>query len=105
MKKLTLAYLIFFCLLSFGIRAQDKTGKQKPEDQIRKYWFVMLLKGANRTQDSATAASIQKEHLANIGRFYNEGKIKVAGPFGDKGELAGNFYFRLRDQGRSRKLF
>lgn len=98
----------FFFFISYRVSAQnksdDKTAKPKPEEQIRKYWFVMLLKGANRTQDSATAANIQKEHLANIGRLYNEGKIKVAGPFGDRGEWLGIFIFDCETKEEVEKL-
>ncbi len=50
---------------------------------IRRYWFVLLTKGNKRDQDSVTAAKIQTEHLNNIRRLYGEGKIKVAGPFGE----------------------
>jgi uncharacterized protein YciI len=97
MKKFALACCILLSVLSLTSQAQNKndnkTAKPKPEEQIRKYWFVMLLKGENRTQDSATAANIQKAHLANIDRLYNEGKIKVAGPFGDRGSWLGIFIF------------
>lgn len=61
--------------------------------QIRQYWFVMLLKGTNRTQDSATAAKIQDGHMANIRKLAAEGKLKVAGPFGDDGDWRGIFIF------------
>jgi uncharacterized protein len=83
------------CLLiiQFSNFAQNQSKDAKPEEQIRKYWFVMLLKGNNRTQDSATAAKLQEGHLANINRLYNEGKIKVAGPFGDNGAWRGIFIF------------
>jgi uncharacterized protein len=105
MKKLSLfCGCILFCLVSFTLQAQDKTGKAKPEAQIRKYWFVMLLKGANRTQDSVTAAKIQREHLANIDRLYNEGKIKVAGPFGDRGDWLGIFIFDCETKEEVEKL-
>jgi uncharacterized protein len=67
--------------------------KKKPEDQIRRYWFVLLTGGGNRSHDSATAAKLQEGHLANINRLYNEGKIKVAGPFGEKGDWLGIFIF------------
>jgi len=53
----------------------------------------MLTAGPNRGQDSVTAVKIQEGHLANIDRLYNEGKIKVAGPFGDKGNWKGIFIF------------
>jgi uncharacterized protein YciI len=65
----------------------------KQEERIRQYWFVMLVKGNNRSQDSATAAKLQEGHMANIGRLYKLGKIKVAGPFGDDGAWRGIFIF------------
>jgi uncharacterized protein len=105
MKKLSLVCgCILFCMVSFTLQAQNKADKAKPEDQIRKYWFVMLLKGTNRTQDSATAANIQREHLANINRLYNEGKIKVAGPFGDRGDWLGIFIFDCETKEEVEKL-
>lgn len=73
------------------ILAQHKTSK--PEFNIRQYWFVMLTAGENRSQDSATAAKIQEGHMANISKLYYDGKIKVAGPFGDNGNWKGIFIF------------
>lgn len=60
---------------------------------MKQYYFVMLTKGNNRTQDSITAAQIQKSHLENIGRLAKAGKIIVAGPFGDDGNWRGIFIF------------
>lgn len=92
-----IACYIFLVSICHPAGAQNKTDtnstKTKPEEQIRKYWFVMLIKGSNRTHDSTTSARIQKEHIANINRLYNEGKIKVAGPFGDNGDWRGIFIF------------
>jgi len=53
----------------------------------------MLTRGANRTQDSAAAAKLQDGHMANINKMYYEGKLKVAGPFGDDGNWRGIFIF------------
>ena len=83
---------ISFSLLSTTSWSQDSKEK-KMEDQIKQYWFVMLLKGPNRDQDSVTAAKIQQGHMANINRLYNAGKLKVAGPFGDDGNWLGIFIF------------
>jgi uncharacterized protein YciI len=90
-RKYSLLAISFF-LLSTVVWAQGSKEK-KMEDQIKQYWFVMLLKGPNRDQDSATAAKIQQGHMANINRLYNAGKLKVAGPFGDDGNWLGIFIF------------
>ena len=86
-----------FLIAGFSSFAQNKLKptKTKPalENTIRQYWFVMLLKGENRTQDSVTAAKIQDGHMANIRRLYADGKLKVAGPFGDEGTWRGIFIF------------
>ena len=91
---------MLFCLLTLTLSAQTKKAAPKKADkkpaaaeQIRKYYFVMLTRGANRNHDSATAAKLQEGHMANINRLYNEGKIKVAGPFGDNGNWRGIFIF------------
>ena len=70
-----------------------KPAVKVPPAKIKQYWFVMLTKGSNRTQDSATAAKIQDGHMANITSLYNAGKLKVAGPFGDDGDWRGIFIF------------
>ena len=84
--------------------SQKDSSTRKLEDQIRQYWFVMLTAGNNRSQDSATAAKIQEAHLANINRLYNEGKLKVAGPFGDEGQWIGLFIFDCKDKEEVEKL-
>ncbi len=91
--------ILFYCLLAvnFSANAQNESKpantESKTESRIKQYWFVMLVKGSNRTQDSATAAKLQEGHMANIKRLYNEGKLKVAGPFGDDGTWRGVFIF------------
>ncbi len=86
-------FFLFFILSTIAVIAQNNTSTQKPEEQIRKYWFIMLIKGPNRNQDSVTAAKIQKGHIDNITKLYNDGKLKVAGPFGDGNDWQGIFIF------------
>ncbi len=86
-----LILLLSFSLTTLCTFAQQQ--KEPAEEKIRQYWFVMLLKGNNRTQDSATVTKLQQGHMANITRLYNEGKIKVAGPFGDDTNWRGIFIF------------
>ena len=90
--KQVILFLLLASITSLAT-AQNNTTSKKPEEQIRKYWFVMLIKGPNRNQDSVTTANLQKGHLDNIGSLYNRGKLKVAGPFGDGGNWSGIFIF------------
>lgn len=101
MKPLLLLTMMGFYSLS---NAQKTTTQPKPIEQIRKYYFVMLTKGPKRDQDSVTAINIQKGHIANIDKLYYEGKIKVAGPFGESGDWQGIFIFDCATKEEVEKL-
>jgi uncharacterized protein YciI len=107
MKRIMLVLLV---LSPFLVSAQQKTEKKpepqekKSESQVRQYFFVMLTAGNDRTQDSVTAAKIQEGHMANINRLYTEGKLKVAGPFGDEGTWIGLFIFDCASKEEVEKL-
>lgn len=65
--------------------------------RMKQYWLVMLLKGNNRSQDSATAEKIQAGHMANIHRLAKEEKLVMAGPMGYDKDLRGIFILDARD--------
>lgn len=67
--------------------------KEGKEWEMKQYFLVLLKRGPIRNQDSAASAAIQKGHLDNITRLYNEGKIDIAGPMGNDGDLRGIFIF------------
>jgi uncharacterized protein YciI len=100
MKKL-IASMVVCSLFYISVFSQQE---KKSEAQIRQYWFVMLTAGNSRNQDSAAAAKIQDGHMANIKRLYNEGKLKVAGPFGDEGKWIGLFIFDCETKEEVEKL-
>lgn len=103
MKQL-LVYAGLFILIATAA-AQEKVEPNKPSiDKIKQYWFVLLTKGPSRSQDSATAAKIQAGHIANIKRLYYDGKIKVAGPFGEEGDWQGIFIFDCDTKDEVEKL-
>ncbi|HLP49823.1 MAG TPA: YciI family protein [Chitinophagales bacterium] len=83
--------LFILCLVLFF--ACNGASAQKNEDNLKPYFFVLLKKGPNRTQDSLTAAKIQRGHLDNINRLAASGKLNVAGPFLDDGDMRGIFVF------------
>lgn len=71
------------------------TDKKKvvKDGEMKQYYLVLLKRGPIRNQDSVTSAAIQKGHLDNITRLYNDGKIDMAGPMGHDGDLRGIFIF------------
>ncbi len=83
-------YLILILLLTAGLQIARA---QKKEDNLKPYFFVLLKKGPNRGQDSLTAVAIQKGHMENINRLAASGKLNVAGPFLDEGDMRGIFIF------------
>jgi uncharacterized protein YciI len=92
LKKIFPVLMLLLIYISAMGQIDEKKTK-KPEEMIRRYWFVLLIKGEHRSQDSVTSANIQAGHLANIQKLYLDGKIKVAGPFGEDGDWQGLFIF------------
>lgn len=62
---------------------------------MKRYVMAFLKKGPNRDLDSVKAAELQRAHLDNIFRLADEGKLALAGPFLDDGDLRGVYIFNV----------
>ena len=71
---------------------------------MRKYVMAFLKVGPNRTADKAEAAKLQAAHMANIGRLTEEGKLAIAGPFLDNGEIRGIYIFNVETIEEAKEL-
>lgn len=71
----------------------QKTGAD--EYGMKHYVMAFLKAGPNRNQDSLMRIEIQKGHMANIQRLADEGKLVMAGPFEDDGDIRGIFIFNV----------
>jgi uncharacterized protein len=71
---------------------------------MRTYVMAFLKAGPNRDHDPETAREIQRGHMENINRLANEGKLILAGPFLDGGELRGIFLFDVETVEEAREL-
>ena len=60
---------------------------------MKKYVMAYLKRGPNRDRDSVEAAELQIAHLKNITRMAKEGKLVLAGPFLDDGDVRGIYIF------------
>jgi uncharacterized protein YciI len=91
MKKIFPYFFAITCIvISHDVLAQEK---EAPKYEMKTYQMVFLYKGPNRDQDSTETMRIQEEHMANIQRLADEGKLIVAGPFLDDKDLRGVFVF------------
>jgi uncharacterized protein len=84
----------------------DETTKSATPDKSEpiSLFFVMLVKGPNRDQDSATAEKIQEGHMANITKLSKSGKLLVAGPFMEDLNWRGIFILKCDTQDEAEKL-
>jgi len=94
--------LLAALLITFASFSQDKTSydsvlaKKWGADQYGMKQYVMaFLKKGSKTVDSSQRNQLIQGHLKNIGRLAKEGKLLLAGPFLDKGDLAGIFIFNV----------
>lgn len=89
--------IVFFIVISSGLFLP---GYAKPDSlemsKMKTYYMVFLKKGNYRTQDSVTVQKIQEGHMMNINKLAESGKLIVAGPFLDDGELRGIFIFDVK---------
>ncbi len=69
------------------------------------YWFGLIHRGPMAaTIDSTELAGIQAAHMANIRRLSKAGKLVLAGPFLDDGELRGIFVYRAASREEAEAL-
>src|SRR5207247_1422729 len=82
---------VFFACFLFG--ADEK--KPEPKYEMTNYVMGLLRKGPNWTAAGTQETQrIQDGHMANIRKMAATGKLVVAGPFGDNGDLRGVFIFQ-----------
>lgn len=63
--------------------------------EMTTYYVAFLYRGPNWTpQQTDETKKIQQEHLANIRRMADSGKLVLAGPFTDDGDIRGIFVFQ-----------
>jgi uncharacterized protein len=99
MRRPLLLASLLFALAAFS---QEKTGydsvlakKWGADEYGMKQYVLAFLKKGSKTFDSSQRNQLLQGHLKNIGRLAKEGKLLLAGPFLDKGDLAGIFIFNV----------
>ena len=92
--KNVLPLIIGFVLVTVNSYAQDEFEMTEGDTTfiMKKYYLVLLKANPDKEPlDSAQVMDIQRQHLDNINRLADLGKIVMAGPMGDDGNLRGIF--------------
>lgn len=71
---------------------------------MKKYIMAFLKKGPNRSENAEDAQKLQLAHLKNIERLAKEGKLVLAGPFLDDGEIRGIYIFNVESIEEAKEL-
>ncbi|NML41800.1 hypothetical protein HHL17_31730 [Chitinophaga sp. G-6-1-13] len=71
--------------------------KTDADPNMKRYWMVFLKNGPHRDQPAVAAAGIQTAHMQHIQQLAQTGKLLVAGPFDNDGDMKGIFILDCRD--------
>ncbi len=114
-KAIIAAIFVSAAAISSGAQVPDKAKKPKFDaalakklgaDEYGMKTFVMafLKTGPVKPRDKAEQEELMAGHLANIGRLAEAGKIVLAGPFTNGGEMRGIFIFDVGTIEEAEKL-
>lgn len=102
--------LLVFIIAAFPALSQEEKREFEVKEGdttfiMKKYFLCIYLRGDQATEYSKEELEeIQKGHLANINKYAEEGKINIAGPFGDDTEKRGILIFDVNTLEEAEKI-
>jgi len=79
-----------------GLTLAAEEGKPAPTSTMKTYYLGLIKRGPAWTPgDTPEIRALQEGHMANIRKLGAEGKLLLAGPFTDGGDLRGLFLFEV----------
>jgi len=79
--------------------------KPAPPMKMKRYFLALLHKGPTWAPgESPEVVALQEGHMANIRRLADAGKLVLAGPFEDAGDLRGLFVLDAASMAEARAL-
>jgi uncharacterized protein len=92
-KAILLNLFVVFAVVSTFAQREFKMQDGDTTYMMKRYVFMLLNEGPNRTHDSITAAKIQEGHMKHINEMAETKKLVVAGPFENGGKFRGILIF------------
>jgi uncharacterized protein YciI len=87
---------------TYDAEAAKRTGAD--EYGMHGYIFAILREGKAKRPEAKELEKLQAGHLKNIMRLGDEGKLVLAGPFMDDGDMRGIFIFNVKTVEEAKKL-
>ena len=85
--------------------AREEPGVGPGGYEMTTYYVGFLYRGAKWTpEETAETRKLQEAHMANIVKMGAEGKLVIAGPFTDNGDLRGLYVFRVGSADEAKAL-
>ena len=106
MKKLSSALVALFAAVIVSSAARAEGPNTGPGGyEMTTYYVGFLYRGTKWTpEETAETRKLQEEHMANIQKMAAEGKLLIAGPFTDNGDLRGLYVFRAASMEEAKAL-
>ena len=94
MRKLFLLVPLLVCVEGWSAVVGQDTAEIPPA--MAKYIVGLIFRGPSWSPEvTQEVMEVQAAHLANINRLVDSGKIVLAGPFGDGGDIRGLFIYNV----------
>ncbi len=105
MKKPAAAVIVLCLCLCLAAPAALRAADPPEAYEMTTYQVAFLVKGpAWVPGETEELKVLQKAHMEHIGKMAASGKLLVAGPFADGGDLRGMFIFRVETLEEARAL-
>lgn len=106
MRRMLLITSVALCLLSAApARLAAQENKAEPHYEMTTYYVALLYRGPSWTPESTPETQrIQEGHMGHIKEMAAAGKLTLAGPFGDDGNLRGMFVFQVGSMEEAKAL-
>jgi len=89
---------VLFVAVAAVVPAQEKS---EPQHKLIEFHMALLKRGP-KYSTSGMPKDLKSEHLANVIALLESGKVIIAGPLEDNGEIAGIFVFRAKSAEEAR---
>ncbi len=94
MRLLIWLVLVVACLDAGSAVAAQDTAESAPK--MAQYFVGLIYRGPTWSPEvTQKVQELQAAHLANIDRLVESGKMVLAGPFADEGDMRGLFFYNV----------